>query len=250
MSKSVLAIGCHPDDIEFMMAGTLFRLKENGFLLHYMNLANGCCGSTVYSYEKLITMREEESKKACEFLSARYYPSIANDIEVFYKNEIIRKVAAIIRIVQPDILIVPSIKDYMEDHMNTARIAVTAAFCRGMTNYITLPQVSSYNKDVVIYHALPYGLTDGLRCDVEPDFFVNISSVMDQKRSMLGFHKSQQNWLETSQGLNKYIETMNSMSLAVGIRSGEYKFAEGWKRHSHLGFSNEEINPLFDILKG
>ena len=33
MAKSALAIASHPDDIEFMMLGTLLRLKE---------LASGC----------------------------------------------------------------------------------------------------------------------------------------------------------------------------------------------------------------
>jgi LmbE family N-acetylglucosaminyl deacetylase len=41
----VLAAAAHPDDIEFMMAGTLLRLKDAGCEIHLWNLANGCCGS-------------------------------------------------------------------------------------------------------------------------------------------------------------------------------------------------------------
>ena len=33
----VLALSCHPDDIEFMMAGTLLMLGKAGFELHVMN---------------------------------------------------------------------------------------------------------------------------------------------------------------------------------------------------------------------
>ena len=36
---TVFAFSRHPDDIEFMMAGTLLLLKEAGCSLHYMNLA-------------------------------------------------------------------------------------------------------------------------------------------------------------------------------------------------------------------
>mgnify|MGYP000867140096 CR=1 FL=1 len=43
----VLAAVAHPDDIEFMMAGTLFLLKQAGAEIHLWNLANGCCGSRV-----------------------------------------------------------------------------------------------------------------------------------------------------------------------------------------------------------
>lgn len=47
--KVAFAIGAHPDDIEFMMGGTLFLLKEAGFESHYMTVANGSCGTTTHS---------------------------------------------------------------------------------------------------------------------------------------------------------------------------------------------------------
>ena len=48
MARTILAVGCHPDDIEFMMAGTLLLLRDRGCDIHYMNVANGNCGSVVY----------------------------------------------------------------------------------------------------------------------------------------------------------------------------------------------------------
>ncbi|NBQ23629.1 MAG: LmbE family protein, partial [Verrucomicrobia bacterium] len=36
-----MAIGAHPDDIEFMMAGTLSALVSAGWEAHYMSLADG-----------------------------------------------------------------------------------------------------------------------------------------------------------------------------------------------------------------
>ena len=44
-SHAAFAIGAHPDDIEFYMAGTLLLLKQAGCEIHYMNLASGNCGS-------------------------------------------------------------------------------------------------------------------------------------------------------------------------------------------------------------
>jgi LmbE family N-acetylglucosaminyl deacetylase len=43
---SVIAIAAHPDDIEFVMAGTLLLLGEAGWDLHYLNLSSGNLGST------------------------------------------------------------------------------------------------------------------------------------------------------------------------------------------------------------
>ncbi|HEU4902789.1 MAG TPA: PIG-L family deacetylase, partial [Flavisolibacter sp.] len=34
--KTAIAIAAHPDDIEFMMAGTLLQLKAAGYETHYL----------------------------------------------------------------------------------------------------------------------------------------------------------------------------------------------------------------------
>ena len=41
---SAIAIAAHPDDIEYMMAGTLCLLKEAGYQTHYLNVATGSGG--------------------------------------------------------------------------------------------------------------------------------------------------------------------------------------------------------------
>jgi LmbE family N-acetylglucosaminyl deacetylase len=249
MEIRVFALGCHPDDIEFMMGGTLFLLKEANCELHYMSLANGSCGTTEYSIEEIVRIRRQESQKAAAYVGAAYYESLVNDLEVFYTQDLIRQVTAIIRKIKPDIMLIPSPEDYMEDHMNTARIAVTAAFCKGMSNYLSFPPEPPIQQDITLYHALPYGLTNGLRRRIMPDFYVDITSVIDQKEQMLACHESQKNWLDESQGLDAYLITMREMSEEVGRMSGKCRHAEGWRRHSHLGYSNKGIDPLQEILQ-
>ena len=249
MGGKFFALHCHPDDIEFMMAGTLFRLKEAGCEIHYMNLANGCYGSAEYGKEDAIRVRREEAMKAAEYLGAVYHESLVNDLNVFYTPELIQKTLSVIREVQPDILLLPSPEEYMEDHMNTCRVGVTAAFCRSMPNYPSIPPYEAINGDMVVYHAMPYGLTDGLRQKIVPDFYVGIDDFIDKKTKMLEFHRSQKQWLDKSQGINSYQKTMRDMSAQMGINSGKCKFAEGWRRHTHLGFSSKEIMPLEEILK-
>ena len=249
MGKRVFALGCHPDDIEFMMAGTLFLLKEAGCELHYMNLANGSCGTTEYSVEEIVRIRKFEAEKAAACLGAAFHDSLVNDLEVFYGQDLIRKMTAIIREVKPDMMLIPSPEDYMEDHMNTSRIGVTAAFCRGMPNYHSIPAEAPIQKDITLYHALPYGLTDGLRRRINPDYYINISGVIEKKAKMLACHESQKAWLDKSQGLDAYLIAMREMSEEVGKMSGKFKYAEGWRRHSHLGYSGKETDPLHAFLK-
>lgn len=249
MSLSVFAFGCHPDDVEILMSGTLFLLREAGATIHYMNPANGCLGSNEYSKEETIRVRRQEAIEAAGMLGAEYHESIANDFEVFYNTDLLRKVTAIVRDVRPDILLLLSPQDYMEDHMNAARLGYGAAFCRGMKNFTTDPVRPPYLDDVAVYHALPYSLVTMLNDPVWPHFCVDVESVMNKKRSMLAMHRSQKSWLDESQGLDSYISAMADHAAEVGRISEVFYYAEGWRRHNHLGFCRKGYRPLEETLE-
>jgi len=245
---AVVAIGAHPDDIEFLMAGTLILLKSAGWNLHYMNIANGNCGTETEESEKIVAVRRLESLEACKLIGARYHESITNDLEIYHTTEVVAKVVAVIRLARPRILLLMSPTDYMEDHMNACRIGVSAAFARGMRNALCDPPVGTIADDVTLYHAQPIGLRDPLRGWVRAGQYVDISSVMDTKRRMLAKHLSQKEWLDISQGLDSYLDTMETLSRQVGEMSGVFEYAEGWRRHLHLGFSATEQDPLSEAL--
>lgn len=244
----VLAVHSHPDDIEFVIAGTLFLLKERGCEIHYMNIANGCYGTVEYSKEEITRIRREESIAATEVLGATYHESICDDMSVFYTEESLRRMAAVVREVAPDIMFVASPQDYMEDHMNACRIALGGAFIRAMPNYETIPPRPAIETDVTVYHAMPHGLTDGLRNPIVPDFYVDVSSVIDKKAKMLACHRSQKDWLDRTQGMGSYIDTMKELNAKAGTLSGRFPYAEGWRRHLHLGYSRSELTPVEELL--
>jgi N-acetylglucosamine malate deacetylase 1 len=153
------------------------------------------------------------------------------------------------REVAPQIVLTHSPVDYMEDHQNAARLAVTAAFARGMPNYPTDPPQPPVTGDVTVYHAQPYGNVDPLRQPVRPDYYVNISNVIDVKQAMLAHHRSQQGWLDESQGLSSYLATMRELGRELGRLSGCCEYAEGWRRRLHLGFCPPDADPLVDALR-
>ena len=246
--RVAFAIGAHPDDIEFMMAGTLLLLGEAGYELHYLNIANGSCGTATHSKADIIRIRGEESQAAAEVLGARYHPPFVDDIDIFYEHDLLAKVAAVVREVQPTILLVPSPQDYMEDHVNAGRLAVTAAFCRGVPNFATDPPVAPVSGDVTLYHGMPAGLHSPMRARVVPEYYVDISAVLGRKREALAQHRSQKEWLDVSQGMDAYLLTMEQQALEVGRLSGQFEYAEGWRRHSHLGFCEEDADPLAEAL--
>jgi LmbE family N-acetylglucosaminyl deacetylase len=243
-----MAVGAHPDDIEFMMAGTLLRLKEAGAEIHMWNLANGCCGSSVHDREETAKLRWEEAQESARMAGATMHPPLVDDLAIVYDTALLARVAAVVRKVGPDILLIPSSQDYMEDHTNASRLLVTAGFVRGMRNYETDPPSEPWTGPTVLYHAMPHGLRDGLRRLVRPGVYVDVEPVLDIKRAMLAKHSTQREWLATSQGPGSYLDEMESMSRKVGEMSKRFTFAEGWRRHAHIGLSLPESDPLKRVL--
>ena len=95
---------------------------------------------------------------------------------------------------------------------------------------------------------MPAGLRDPLRRRVIPGAYVNTTAVHGVKREALAAHKSQQAWLDESQGMNCYLLTMEDMAQEVGRLSKQFRLAEGWRRHLHLGFCGPADDPLKDAL--
>jgi LmbE family N-acetylglucosaminyl deacetylase len=246
--RSAIAIAAHPDDIEFMMAGTLCLLREVGYRIHYLNIANGSCGSTQHRAAALRRIRRREAQKAAAVLGAEFHDSRTDDLEIVYSVPLLRWLTGVIRKIRPSIILTHSPQDYMEDHTNTCRLAVTAAFARGMQNFISVPRRPAWIGDTTIYHAMPHSLRDGMRCPVLAGAFVNTAMVQEQKLAALTCHQSQHGWLQASQGMNSYLRDMEDAARAVGVMSRRFRFAEGWRRHSHIGFSSADVDPLRDSL--
>jgi LmbE family N-acetylglucosaminyl deacetylase len=226
------------------MAGTLLLLRDAGWQIHYMNVASGNLGSMRLPPAETARVRRREAQNAAKVLGATWHSPICDDLEVFYDDRTLRRVAAVVRDVDPAIILTHSTQDYMEDHTNTARLAVTAAFARSAPNYRTTPARQPVPTEVTIYHASPHGLCDQLRRSLPPGAFVDTTSVHDRKRAALACHASQQHWLDATQGMDSYLAAMDDVSRTLGKLSRRFRHAEGWRRHLHFGYCEERADPL------
>ena len=245
---TALAIAAHPDDIEFVMAGTLLLLREAGWDIHYFNLSTGNMGSTVMSAAETARVRRREAKAAAKAIGAKWHAPICDDIQIFYADENIRRICAVVREARPSVVLTHALADYMEDHMICARLAVTATFARGIPNYRSKPQCKPALEPVTIYHAMPHGQCTPMREPVRPELYVNTTGVHATKRAALACHASQKEWLDASQGQDNYLHTMEAFSRTLGSQSGKFQHAEGWTRHLHYGFGAEGDDPLSEVL--
>jgi len=245
---NVLAIVAHPDDIEFVIAGTLLQLAARGWGVHYMNVANGCCGSMTTDRIATARIRLEEARSAAQCIPARFYHPICDDMAIFYNAMTLAKIASVVRQSAPTIVLTHSPQDYMEDHEVACRLTVGGTFVKSMPNYITDPPVAPVDGPVAIYHAQPHGNKSPLGEIVHPDVFVNIAPVLETKVRMLRCHASQEGWLDETQKMSSYVESMTTNGELMGQLSKRYSVAEGFRKHIHLGLSHEGFDPLREAL--
>lgn len=247
--KVALAVGAHPDDVEFMMAGTLAMLGDAGYDLHIFTVGNGNCGTAVYDHNEITRLRAAEGHSAASVIHATYHEGLVNDIEIFYEEKVLRQVTALVREIEPEIVLTQSPNDYMEDHQNTVRLIVTACFCRGMRNWLSNPPKDATSQDVYLYHANPHGNRDGMRNLVVPTLFVDIADKIAVKEEMLRRHVSQKEWLDKSQGMDSYLITMREICAEMGALAPQpVPYAEGFRQHLHVGLSAQDRDPLTEVL--
>ena len=247
--KAALAVGAHPDDVEFTMAGALAMLGDAGYELHIFTVGNGNCGTAVYEHNDICRLRAAEGHSAASVIEATYHEGLVNDIEIFYEEDVLRRVTALVREIQPEIVLTHSPNDYMEDHQNTCRLMVTACFCRGMRNWISRPAKAPTFQDVHLYHAQPHGNHDGMRNLVVPSLFVDIGEKIAVKEEMLRRHVTQKEWLDTSQGMDSYLVTMREICAEVGqLAPQPLAYAEGFRQHMHAGLSAPDGDKLSEVL--
>jgi N-acetylglucosamine malate deacetylase 1 len=245
-----LAVVAHPDDIEFNMAGTLALLARAGFEPHMMNVARSNLDSNELPESEITQIRLREAQRAAEVIGAVHHPPLVDDLMIFYEDRLLRQMAAVVREIAPAIVLLPSLNDYMEDHTNTARVVITACFSRAMRHYRSDPPREPTAQDVHLYHAQPHLNRDGMRQLVVPELFVNITTEIDTKSEMLARHESQRQWLDETQGLDDCVQSMRAAGAEMAEMCGQpgWKYAEGFRRHSHVGFAATDRDLLSEVL--
>jgi LmbE family N-acetylglucosaminyl deacetylase len=199
--KSVLAFGCHPDDVEFSCAGTLALLKQIGWTIHVATVCGGECGSVDLSPKEIRGIRLGECKIAASLLGADYTWAGGRDLEIDFSHEMRGRVTDVIRKVSPDVVITSPPMDYMIDHEETSKLVRHACFGAPMPNVFT-PKYPATKHVPYLYYTDAMDGVDILGRPLPVQFYVDITSVMETKSKMLACHKSQREWLRAHHGID------------------------------------------------
>ena len=69
-----LAVGAHPDDVEFNMAGTLSLLVKAGFEPHIFTVSRSELDSNVLPPDEISRIRTAEAKASADIIGATHHP--------------------------------------------------------------------------------------------------------------------------------------------------------------------------------
>lgn len=239
MKKTALAIGAHPDDVEFLMSGTLALLHRNGWDIHIATMTAGDCGSKELGKKEISEIRKKEAANSAALLDAGYACLGSEDLYIFYDKSTILKVVAHVRKIRPRLVLTMSQTDYMVDHVTTGALVQSACFAGGVVN-IETPGESPLDYIPHLYYADSIDGRDIYGARLTPATLVDISTVMDKKTEMLSCHKSQREWLRQHHGMDEYILSMKRMSKDRGKLAG-VKYAEGFRQHLGHAFPQNDL---------
>src|SRR5438309_6188775 len=113
MSNVVLSILAHPDDAEFLCAGTLIRLaREKGWEVHIASMTPGDCGSAELPPEEISRVRRAEGAAAAAQAGGRYHCLEERDLLITYNERTLERVTRLLRAVRPRLVLTHSPADY------------------------------------------------------------------------------------------------------------------------------------------
>jgi len=194
---NILAIGAHPDDIEFGCGGALIKYTQKGQRLFLLVMTGGGLGGSS-------AVRTKEQKASGKILGAqKIYWGGYEDTHLVVDVDLIGKIETVIAQVKPDFIFCNFPDDTHQDHRHLAQAIMSA------TRYI---------RNVLFFE----GPTTQ---NFNPQVFVDISDTLDEKMKALKAHRSQV--MKTNIEDLSIVEVARSSANFRGIQ-GRVKYAEAF----------------------
>jgi len=200
---NILALGAHPDDIEYGCGGTFLKFARKGENIYFMVLTKGEFGGDP-------KVREKEQEEAMKLLGVKkIFWGGCVDTELPNERIIITRIDKVIEEVNPDEVYVNFIDDIHQDHRTLAECTLAA------TRYV---------KKVFFYE-------DYTSNNFEPDIFVDIGDVLKEKQRLIQVFSSQ-----VAKAYPTKLDMVESVKATANFRGfqGKVKYAEGFKAFRFL----------------
>jgi LmbE family N-acetylglucosaminyl deacetylase len=196
-TMNILAIGAHPDDIEYGCAGTMIKYAERGHHIFLMVLTSGQEGGST-------EIRQQEQEAAAEIMKVqKVFWGDYHDTQLPLNKELIEKIEEVLGEVKPDLILVNYGDDTHQDHRILTQATMSATRYVRNVLFFEVPTTQNFN----------------------PQVFVDISDTLERKFKVLEAHASQV--MKTNIEDMYIIELAQASATFRGIQ-GRVKFAEAF----------------------
>jgi bacillithiol biosynthesis deacetylase BshB1 len=233
MKLDILAFGVHPDDVELGCAGTIMAAIDQGKKVGIVDLTRGELGT-----RGTPTTRTQEAEAAAKIMGVDVRENL-DMADGFFTNDEAhqRKIIALIRKYQPDIILANAPEDRHPDHGRSAKLVSDAAFLSGLRKVETMHEGITQNawRPAYTFHYIQDRF-------IQPSFVIDITKYMDRKIEAVLAYRTQFNSADTSEPQTyisspQFLETVKARALMLGKRIG-VGYAEGYITEKIIGFSN------------
>ena len=233
MKLDILAFGVHPDDVELGCAGTIMAAIDQGKKVGIVDLTRGELGT-----RGTPTTRTQEAAAAAKIMGVDVRENL-DMADGFFANDEAhqRKIIALIRKYQPDIILANAPEDRHPDHGRSAKLVSDAAFLSGLRKIETMLDGTAQEawRPAYTFHYIQDRF-------IQPSFVIDITKYMDRKIEAVLAYGTQFNSADTSEPQTyisspQFLETVKARALMLGKRIG-VGYAEGYITEKIIGFSN------------
>ncbi len=221
---NVLAIGCHPDDLEIGCAGTLAKYVKGGHKVFMCHITNGNLGHVIIEPDELGEIRNKEAEAAAALIGAKAISLNVTDMQVDSSNlDTLHALIRVIRDTKPDLIITHNPDDYMRDHCETSKLAFNASFGSSIPHLVR--DREAHGKIVPIFYMDTLAGVGFI-----PTEYVDISDEIDLKLEALGCHQSQIKWMKDHDQID-FLDFVKTCSKYRGLQVG-VPYAEGFRQYA------------------
>ena len=187
--------------------------------------------------DELRAIRFQEAENAAKVIGAKHYSIDIGDLYVTAENdELINRLAAVVRETQPDLIITHFEKDYMNDHVQTYQSVMRASFAASLAHY-DLTATTPVAPTCPIYHMDTLSGVGFI-----PTEYVDITDTIELKLEALACHKSQIDWMRDHDHID-FLDFVRCCSRVRGFQSGA-DYAEGFRPNlNYLRLTTKRLLP-------
>lgn len=207
-----LVIAAHPDDAEIGAGGALLALKAQGARVGVLDLTNG--EPTPHGTPEI---RQKETLAATTLLGLDWRGNLGLPNRALVADlDARRNVAAVIRQLQPRVLLTHYWEDAHPDHVAASALVDAARFWAKLAK-TDLPGEPHYPERIVYFYSVH------LRLHVQPSFVLDVSANHDKKMETLACYHSQfiQGRPTSPSFLDEIRDRGRYWGWTIGVRYGE-----------------------------